>query len=72
MNASMIKWRLYELMGSRRMTNKEMEEKTGLSQAWVSKLKNSETMPERLTPDTLEKLCRALNCTPGDLLVVAD
>jgi putative transcriptional regulator len=53
------------------MKNKKLEELTGLSQAWVSRLKMAEAMPDRLTSETLEKLCEALECEPGDLLKIS-
>ena len=67
MGGSVIEWRLHIVMAERRMTPTELAEKMGLNRVSVSRLKNSHTMP-RLNEETLDKLCSALECQPGDLL----
>lgn len=64
-----IKWRLNVLMAERFLKNKDLTEATGMHPVTISKLKNSQEVPERLERSTLEKLCVALNCQPGDLMV---
>ena len=64
-----IKWRLNVLMAERRLKNKDLTEVTGMHPVTISKLKNSQEVPERLERSTLEKLCAALNCQPGDLML---
>jgi len=63
-----IKWRLNVLMAERRLKNKDLTEVTGMHPVTISKLKNSQEVPERLERATLEKLCAALKCQPGDLM----
>lgn len=63
-----IKWRLAVLMADREFDHKDLAELTGLHPVTVSRLKNMRTMPRRLDSDTLTKLCKALDCQPGDLL----
>jgi putative transcriptional regulator len=63
-----IKWRLNVLMAERRLKNKDLTEVTGMHPVTISKLKNSQEVPERLERSTLEKLCTALKCQPGDLM----
>lgn len=63
-----IKWRLNILMAERHMKNKDLIAATGMHPVTISKLKNCREMPERLESATLEKLCAALNCQPGDLM----
>jgi putative transcriptional regulator len=63
-----IKWRLAVLMADREIDYKELADKAGLHPVTISKLKNSREMPPRLDRVTLEKLCKVLNCQPGDLL----
>jgi putative transcriptional regulator len=63
-----IKWRLAVLMEDREVGYKALAEATGLHPVTVSKLKNTRIMPRRLDSETLEKLCKALACQPGDLL----
>lgn len=62
-----IKWRLAVLLADREMNYKELAKLMGVHPNTANKLKNH--IPERLTPETLEKLCDALDCQPGDLLV---
>ncbi|QDZ41585.1 helix-turn-helix transcriptional regulator (plasmid) [Euhalothece natronophila Z-M001] len=63
----MIRWRLREIMARKRMSNNELAEKLQINRVSVSRLKNSETMP-RIDGQTLEKICKALDVTPADLL----
>jgi len=64
-----IKWRLAVLMADRELDYKDLAIKAGLHAVTISKLKNSREKPPRLDRGTLEKLCKALDCQPGDLLV---
>jgi putative transcriptional regulator len=64
-----IKWRLNVMMAERYLKNKDLIEATGLHPVTISKLKNSQEMPERLERSTIEKLCSALQCQPGDLML---
>ncbi len=63
----MLRWRLREVMARDRVTNRELAERLGVHETSVSRLKTSDTMP-RIDGEQLEKLCRALKCTPSDLL----
>lgn len=63
-----MKWRLAAVMADREMGYRELADAAGLHRVTVNKLKNTYEMPPRLDRDTLEKLCRVLNCQPGDLL----
>jgi putative transcriptional regulator len=65
-----IKWRLAVLMAERELDYKQLAEMTGLHPVTVSKHKNMRVMPARLEYETLYKYCEALNCQPGDLLVL--
>ncbi|MEI8390604.1 MAG: helix-turn-helix transcriptional regulator [bacterium] len=62
----MIKCNLSRILGEKRITIKEVHEKTGLSRNTVSNLYNEKA--GRVDFDTLEKLCICLNCNIGDLL----
>ena len=50
----------------RRMTSRELAQKTGITEANLSILKTGKAKAIRFT--TLENLCKALDCQPGDLL----
>ena len=50
----------------RRMTSRELAEKVGITEANLSILKTGKAKAIRLS--TLESLCKALDCQPGDLL----
>lgn len=63
-----IKWRLAAIMADRELDYKQVAELAGMHPVTISKLKNTYEMPSRLDRETLEKLCRVLECQPGDLL----
>ena len=60
-----IEWRLDLVMVFRRIGNKELATKMGMTAAEVSVLKNR---ARTVDFDTLSKLCEALKCEPADLL----
>ena len=62
-----MKWRLPVLMADRDVDNKTLGSITGLHPGTISKLRNN--LPDRLDMVTLTKLCNALKCQPGDLLI---
>jgi len=55
-----------EIMGRRRMNQKTLADVTGIRPATIGLLWHGET--KRLDMDHLDRLCKALNCQPGDLL----
>ena len=61
-----IKWRLAAVMADREVDNEKLQLLTGFHAGTISKLRNNP--PKRVDIDTLDKLCQALSCTPGDLL----
>lgn len=50
----------------RKMTSRELADKVGITEANLSILKTGKAKAIRLS--TLDSLCRALDCQPGDLL----
>ncbi len=50
----------------RKMTSRELAEKVGITEANLSILKTGKGKAIRFS--TLEALCKALECQPGDLL----
>ncbi len=54
------------MLARRKMRSKELAQKVGLSEANLSLLKNGRVKGVRFA--TLERLCEALRCQPGDLL----
>ena len=62
----MINIRLDYLLLDRRMKLKELAEATGLAVNNLSILKTNKARAIRFS--TLESLCKALNCTPGELI----
>lgn len=54
------------MLAKRKMSVTELSEKLDITMANVSILKNGKAKAIKL--DTLNKLCIALNCQPGDLL----
>jgi putative transcriptional regulator len=62
----MINIRLDYVLLDRRMKLKDLAEATGLAVNNLSILKTNKARAIRFS--TLDSLCKALNCTPGDLL----
>ena len=58
------------MMAKRKMTLTELSEKVGITMANMSILKTGKAKAVRF--ETLDKLCRALNCQPGDILEYAE
>ena len=58
--------KLDDLLHSRRMTLTELSEKVGVTIANLSILKTGKARAVRFS--TLEAICAALDCQPGDLL----
>ncbi|MCL1630765.1 helix-turn-helix transcriptional regulator [Sporolactobacillus sp. CPB3-1] len=54
------------MLAKRKMSVTELSEKVGLTMANLSILKNGKAKAIRFS--TLEGICRALNCQPGDIL----
>ncbi|MGE5479975.1 MAG: helix-turn-helix domain-containing protein [Chloroflexota bacterium] len=54
------------LLAKRKMSVTELAEKVGITMANISILKNGKARAIRLS--TLEAICKALDCQPGDLL----
>ena len=54
------------MLAKRKMSVTELSQRIGVTMANVSLLKNGKVKAIRLA--TLERLCQALDCQPGDLL----
>jgi putative transcriptional regulator len=54
------------MLAKRKMSVTELSEKVGITMANLSILKNGKAKAVRLS--TLEGICKALDCQPGDLL----
>lgn len=62
----MIEIDLDVLLAMRRMTSMELAEKIGITQANLSILKTGKAKAIRFS--TLEAICKALDCQPGDII----
>ncbi len=62
----MIVVQLDVMLAKRKMRSKELAEKIGITEANLSLLKSGKVKGVRF--ETLEKICAALECQPGDLL----
>jgi len=62
----MIVVNLDVMLARRKMRSKELAERIGITEANLSLLKSSKVKGVRF--ETLEKICAALECQPGDLL----
>ena len=54
------------MLAKRKMSVTELSERVGITMANISVLKNGKEKAIRFS--TLDAICRALNCQPGDLL----
>ncbi len=54
------------MLAKRKMRSRELAERIGVAEQNVSLLKSGKVKGVRF--DTLEKICEALDCQPGDLL----
>lgn len=54
------------MLAKRKMSVTELSEKVGITMANLSILKNGKAKAVRLS--TLEAICEALDCQPGDIL----
>lgn len=62
----MIKIELDQILKERNMTSKELAEIIDLTEANLSILRSGKAKAIRFT--TLDAICKALNCNPGDIL----
>ena len=62
-----VKYRLDELLKSRGMSARQLSLATGIATSTLSAIRRNEA--ERLDRTTIERICKALQCTPGDLIV---
>jgi putative transcriptional regulator len=62
----MIVVQLDVMLARRKMRSKELAERIGMTEANMSLLKSGKVKGVRF--ETLEKICEALDCQPGDLL----
>ena len=54
------------MLAKRKMSVTELAERVGITMANISILKNGKAKAIKIT--TLEKICEALDCQPGDIL----
>jgi putative transcriptional regulator len=63
----MIRVDLDVMMARRKMSLTELSQKVGITMANLSILKNGHARAVRMS--TLEGICKALRCQPGDILI---
>lgn len=63
----MIRVDLDVMMARRKMSLTELSARVGITMANLSILKNGHAKAVRMS--TLEAICKALNCQPGDILI---
>ena len=59
--------KLWKLLIDRDMKKKDLEEAAGISNYVISKM----TRNKNITVETVGKICKALNCTPNDIMEFA-
>lgn len=63
----MVNWKLRQLMADRRIGNGELAEAVGVHTNTIYRWRMVDEMP-KINGEELERLCRALNCSVGQLL----
>lgn len=58
------------MLAKRKMSSGELAARVGITQANLSILKTNKAKAIRFS--TLEEICKALNCQPGDILEFTD
>lgn len=58
--------RLDRVMADRKILLKDLADEVGITNVNLSKIKNGKAVAVRFS--TLENICRALDCQPGDIL----
>lgn len=56
--------KLFHLMIEKEMTNAQLQQKAGFSANIITRLKRNET----ISMESLESICKALECSVGDIL----
>ena len=59
--------KLRKLLIDRDMKKKDLEKDAGIGNYFISKM----TGNENITVEAVEKICKALNCTPNDIMEFA-
>ena len=62
----MIKVNIDVMLAKRKMSVTELSERVGITMANISILKNGKAKAIKI--QTLDKICEALDCEPGDIL----
>lgn len=62
----MIRVNIDVMLAKRKMSVTELSERVGITMANISILKNGKAKAFRF--ETMDKICKALDCQPGDIL----
>ena len=62
--------RLDVVLAKRKMSSQELAERIGISTVMLSRIKTGKIRGIRF--ETLEHICRELDCTPGDILELSE
>ncbi|MGI1691572.1 helix-turn-helix domain-containing protein [Thermoanaerobacter uzonensis] len=63
----MIEWRLHIKMAEKRMRMTDLAKASGVSRVTIHRLYKGDVTGVEM--ETLNRLCKALECQPGDLMV---
>jgi putative transcriptional regulator len=66
----MIEFKLNEMLESHGKSAYWLARETGISESVLWRMRHGKTGGIQF--DTLERICRALECQPGDMLVIVD
>ncbi|EGT3651719.1 XRE family transcriptional regulator [Clostridioides difficile] len=68
MNMSIKFFKLIDLLNRRGITKEELRLKIGASSTTIAKLSSN----KNVSLDVIDKICKALNCQPGDIMEYED
>lgn len=63
----MIRWKLREVMARKKMSNRNLAKAIGMHETSIARMKAEDVLP-RVDNKYLSSLCKALECTPNDLI----
>lgn len=68
MKMSIKYYKLFDFLARREMKRTDLIELAGISSPTLAKLSKGQT----ITTETIERICRALKCQPGDIMEYID
>lgn len=65
-----MRFKIDEILKTRKTSRYQLAKQTGISENALGKICRNET--SSIEFNTIEKICKALNCTPNDIIIFDD